>query len=606
MRFFETLTLVIAFLQREQRVSYRALTCEFDLNEAYLEDLKFEIIKVKQLAVDQDGEILVWTGCMSPTVVPTVPTAFLLTTSPLTPENGQLAPVPAQPSAVPHFEARASVLAALPDSHDVRTTMPPGSARSAPEAERRQLTVMFCDLVGSTDLSDRLDPEDLREVVISWVTARLVGETFALVSLGLQTLKGLAEPLEVWRVDGLHEVQGEWLEGDGVDDAAPLLVGRDEEIGLLRRRWEQSQERLGQVVLIMGEAGIGKSALVEVLRAHVRREGRPRIAFRCSPYHQNSALYPVITHLHRLLQFERDEAPEAKLAKLEQGLQPYSLPATEVVPLLALLLSVPLPEGRYPALSLSPQQQRQQTLDALTAWLLAAAERQPLLVLWEDLHWADPTTVELLGLLIEQTPTAALLNVLTYRPEFVPPWPPCSHLTPLTLNRLERLQVEALITRLAGGKRLPPEVVAHIVMRADGVPLYVEELTKALLDSDLLQVQADQYQLTRPLAAVAIPTTLQDTLMARLDRLPTVREVAQLGVVLGREFAYEMLQGLATVEEPTLQDRLAQLVGAELLYQRGRPPPGRHTSLSTPWCKMPPISPSSGGPVSIIISKSQS
>jgi AAA ATPase domain len=290
MRFFETLTLVIAFLQREQRVSYRALTREFDLNEAYLEDLKFEIIKVKQLAVDQDGEILVWTGCMSPTVVPTVPTAFLLTTSPLTPENGQLAPVPAQPSAVPHFEARASVLAALPDSHDVRTTMPPGSARSAPEAERRQLTVMFCDLVGSTDLSDRLDPEDLREVVISWVTARLVGETFALVSLGLQTLKGLAEPLEVWRVDGLQEVQGEWLEGDGVDDAAPLLVGRDEEIGLLRRRWEQSQERLGQVVLIMGEAGIGKSALVEVLRAQVRREGRPRIAFRCSPYHQNSAL----------------------------------------------------------------------------------------------------------------------------------------------------------------------------------------------------------------------------------------------------------------------------------------------------------------------------
>jgi predicted ATPase len=174
----------------------------------------------------------------------------------------------------------------------------------------------------------------------------------------------------------------------------------------------------------------------------------------------------------------------------------------------------------------------------LTTWLLAEAERQPILVLWEDLHWADPTTLELLGLVVEQAPTAALLHVLTFRPEFVPPWPPRSHLTPLTLNRLERPQVEALITRLARGKRLPPEVMAYIVTHADGVPLYVEELTKALLESALLQEQPEHYQLTGPLAAMAIPATLQDALMARLDRLPTVREVAQLGAVLGRAIQF--------------------------------------------------------------------
>jgi predicted ATPase len=273
-----------------------------------------------------------------------------------------------------------------------------------------------------------------------------------------------------------------------------------------------------------------------------------------------------------LLQFEREDAPDVKLAKVEWGLAPYALPEENVVPLVAALLSVPLPEGRYPALLLSLQQQRQQTLDALNAWLLAEAERQPLLVLWEDLHWADPTMLELLGLVVEQAPTAALLHVLTFRPEFMPPWPARSHLTPLTLNRLERTQLEALVTRLAGGKRLPPEVVAYIVTHADGVPLYVEELTKALLESTLLQEQPEHYRLTGPLTDVAIPATLQDALMARLDRLPTVREVAQLGAVLGREFAYEMLHALAGVEESTLQDGLAQLVGAELLYQRGRPP----------------------------------
>ena len=268
--------------------------------------------------------------------------------------------------------------------------------------------------------------------------------------------------------------------------------------------------------------------------------------------------------------------PPLKLAKLEAGLRPYGLPLAEVVPLFAGLLSVPLPAERYAALTLTPQQQKQQTLDALVAWLAAEAERQPVLVAWEDLHWADPTTLEVLGLVIEQAPTVPMLHVLTYRPEFSPPWPPRSHITPLVLNRLERPQVEALITQRAGGKTLPAEVVQYIVAKTDGVPLYVEELTKMLLASALLREEADQYVLTGPLRTVAIPDTLQDALMARLDQLNRAKEVAQLGAVLGREFAYELLQAIAPQDEDTLQAGLAQLVEAELLYQRGRPPRARY------------------------------
>jgi class 3 adenylate cyclase/predicted ATPase len=410
--------------------------------------------------------------------------------------------------------------------------------------------------------------------VCSATTARLVQRAFALEDLGVYTLKGVAEPLPVFRVRG--PLQAPRDDEETVASGVFFLVGRDEEIGLLRRRWEQSRRGLGQVVLISGEAGIGKSALVEGLRTQVRTEGLPRVAFRCSPYHHNSALYPVITHLEHLLRFERDDPPAARLDKLEHGMQDYSLPLDEAVPLFAALLSVPLPEGHSPALWLTPQQQKQQTLDALVAWLLEEAERQPLLVSWEDLHWADPTTVELLGLVLEQTPTVPMLHVLTSRPEFSPPWPMRSHMTPITLNRLERPQVESLIAHLARGKALPAEVVQHIVAKTDGVPLFVEELTKMLLDSPLLREAATHYELTGPLQAVAIPETLQDSLMARLDQHNTAKEAAQLGAVLGREFAYEMLQLLWVQGAEMLQTALAQLVKAELLYQRGRPPRARY------------------------------
>jgi predicted ATPase len=328
---------------------------------------------------------------------------------------------------------------------------------------------------------------------------------------------------------------------DGVIGGFDALVGRDEEIGLLLRRWEQSKEGLGQVVLLSGEAGIGKSSLVEGLRDYVRQAGLTRIAYHCSPYHTNSAFYPIIEQVQRALGWQPEDTADTRLARLEQALAGTSLPLEEAVPLLASLLSLSLPEGRYDALTLSPQQQRQQTQDILVAWLLEEAERQPVLAVWEDLHWADPSTLETLGLLVAQAPTATMLHVLTFRPEFAPPWPPRSHLTPITLNRLERPQVEALVRRLAGGKRLPEEVVAHIVGKTDGVPLYVEELTKMLLTSDLLREEAEQYVLTGPLLSVAIPDTLQDSLMARLDQMNTAKEARALAQTL----AHPATQALA-------------------------------------------------------------
>ena len=558
--------------------------------------------------------------------------------------------------------------------------------RSAPDAERRQLTVMFCDLVGSTDLARQLDPEDLREVVrayqataagiiqryeghiaqylgdglliyfgfpmaheddalravhtglgivdsvatlntrlsadygvtlsvrlgihtgpvvvgamggggryehlalgetpniaarleglappntivITPVTARLVQRSFVLEELGAHGLKGLGEPMMLLRVVGPRE--GDHDHETMAAGGWEALVGRDEEIGLLLRRWEQSKAGRGQVILLSGEAGIGKSRLVDGLRHHVRQEGMRRITFRCSPYHTHSVLYPIIAHVQRALHMRPDDTADAQLVKLEQGLGGTSLRLEDAVPLLAALLSVPLPQGRYAALTLSAQQQRQQTQETLVAWLVEEAERHPILAVWEDLHWADPSTLEVLSRFIDQTPTTAILHVLTFRPVFRPPWPMRSHMTPIILHHLERPEVKTVITRVAGGKTLPAEVVEHIITKTDGVPLFVEELTKMFLASTLLREDAHQYVLTGPLLTVAIPDTLQASLMARLDQFNTAKELAQLGAVIGRTFPYTMIQSLSALEEERLQEGLTQLVTAELLYQRGQPP----------------------------------
>ena len=410
-------------------------------------------------------------------------------------------------------------------------------------------------------------------VVISPATFRLVRGYFLYQDLGAHALKGLTTPVQVYRILGDSAAQSR-LDVVGATGLTPL-VGRDSEVALLLERWAQSQDGAGQVVLLRGEAGIGKSRLVEVLRERVISEGATRIVFRCSPYHQNSALYPVIDHLQRFLQWQRDETPEAKFDKLERVLQTYRLPLEDVVPLFAALLSVPLPE-RYPPLNLTPQRQRQKTQEALVAWLLEEAERQPVLAVWEDLHWADPSTLDVLNLMLDQVSTARMLTLFTCRPEFRPPWATHAPVTQVTLNRLGRTQVEAMIPSLTGDKTLPTEIVEQVIAKTDGVPLFVEELVKMILESGLVQEQAGRYVLTGPLPPLAIPSTLHDSLMARLDRLSTARELVQLGAVLGREFAYELLQAVAPVDERTLQQGLAQLVDAELVYQRGLPPRSRY------------------------------
>ena len=667
LRFRALLQAVSSLLKSEGRVTYRMLKHLPGLDDVLLADICKELA-FKRLAIDEDGEGLVWTGETPSSALPEEATPS----------------VPASPA--PLSLVTASDTLTPPDAQ----MTPAQHVRSAPEAERRQLTVMFCDLVGSTDLSGKLDPEDLREVVrayqeaaaevvaryeghiaqylgdglliyfgwpqahendaeraiysgleipeaiarlntrleadhgvqlavrigvhtgpvvvgemggagrhenlalgetpniaarleglaapntmvMSAMTAQLVQRSFVLEALGSHELKGVAEPMQVFGAPRPYDDNRD--DEEDIPEGGAFLVGRDEELGLLMRRWEQSKSGLGQVVLLSGEAGIGKSSLMANLSRRVQQEGYQRLTLRCTPYTTNSALYPVIEYVQKALRWRPNDTDDAKLTKLEERLPHLQLAATDAVSLLASLLSLPVPEERYPALSLSPGQQRQQTQDVLVAWLLEEAEHQPALAVWEDLHWADPSTLELLGLLLEQAPTAAMLHVLSFRPEFEPPWPMRSHLTPIQLNHLERPQVEALIRCWSGDKALPVEVVEHIVAKTDGVPLFVEEMVKMLLASNLLREEAAQYVLAGPLGGVAIPDTLQDSLMARLDQLHGAKDIAQLGAVLGREFTFAMLQALASHDEATLRAGLDQLVEAELLYQRGRPPRARY------------------------------
>ena len=408
-------------------------------------------------------------------------------------------------------------------------------------------------------------------LVISAATFQLLGGFFACQPLGTPLLKGLAQPLTVYRV--LYESMARSrLEAVGSTGLTPL-VGREQEIGLLLERWAQVKDGFGQVVLLSGEAGIGKSRLVQVLKEQVAAEPQAWLTpCQCSPYYQHSALYPMIELLERVaLRFEREESPPQKLRKLEGFLVQYGLPLAEIVPLFAALLSLPLPAD-YAPLHLSPEQQKQQTLQALLTILLRIAAQQPVLLVMEDLHWVDPTTLEFLSLLFDQCPTARILALFTFRPDFPPPWTGRAHLTQVTIHRLPRRQAVEVIRQVAYGKTLPPEVVEQIVAKTDGVPLFVEELTKMVLESSLLQEREDCYELTGPLPPLAIPATLHDSLMARLDRLATVKSLAQLGATLGREFSYELLRAVSPWDEETLQRGLHQLVEAEFLYQRGLPP----------------------------------
>src|SRR3989441_4927761 len=314
-----------------------------------------------------------------------------------------------------------------------------------------------------------------------------------------------------------------------------------------------------------------------MLKDYIAHDPHMRWECRSAEYYQNTPLYPLTDLFQRTLQWQHDETPNEKLGKLEQALSQYRLPLEESVPLLAPLLSLPLPEHHYPSLTLSPQRQRQKTLEAIVAILLELAEHQPVLFIVEDLHWTDPTTLELLNLVLDQTPTASLFVLLTCRPTFQPRWSYRSYLTEVTVNRLLHTQVEQIVTCITDGKTFPAEVLQQIIEKTDGVPLFVEEITKALLESGQLKAVDGHYELIGSLSTFAIPATLQDSLMARLDRLVTAKAVAQYAAVIGRQFSYELLQAVSQVDGAMLQHELDRLVEAEIVYRRGVAPHSTYT-----------------------------
>jgi class 3 adenylate cyclase/predicted ATPase len=555
-----------------------------------------------------------------------------------------------------------------------------GETRVGAEAERRQLTVMFCDLVGSTALSARLDPEDLREViaayhraaaevvgrfdgfvakymgdgvlvyfgypraheddaeravraglgvidsvgrldvqsielrarvgiatglvvvgdligegsaleqsvvgetpnlaarlqalaepgvvVIAAGTRRLVGDLFDYRDLGAIEVKGIAAPVPAWQVLRPSAVASRFEALHG--SALSPLIGRDEEIELLLRRWARVKAGDGQVVLVSGEAGLGKSRITAALAERLHGEPHIRLRYFCSPYYQDSALFPFIDQLGRSAGFVRDDPPAAKLEKLD-ALLARAAPSDEDAAFLADLLSLPASE-RHPLPDLSPQRKKERTLEALIRQLEGLARQQPVVMVFEDAHWIDPTSRDLLDLLVERARSLSMLLIVTFRPEFQPPWTGQPQVMMLALNRLDRSDRTTLVEQIAGGKALPDEIVAQIVDRTDGVPLFVEELTKSVLDSGLLREETDRYVLDGALPPFAIPTTLHASLMARLDRLASVRLVAQIGAAIGREFSYGLLRGVSRLPEDELQTALARLVASELVFQRGRPP----------------------------------
>jgi predicted ATPase len=372
--------------------------------------------------------------------------------------------------------------------------------------------------------------------------------------LGAVEVKGIAAPVPAWRVlrPSVVASRFEALRGSALSQ----LVGRDEEIDLLLRRWDRAKAGKGQVVLISGEPGIGKSRITAALAERLHAEPHFSLRYFCSPYHSDSALFPFIDQLGRAANFTLDDTPASKLAKLEKLLA-RAAPLDEDMALLADLLSLP-ESDRHLLPNLSPQRKKEKTLEALIRQLEMLAQRQPVFIVFEDAHWIDPTSRELLDLTVERLSSLPVLLIATFRPEFQPPWTGQSQVTVLILNRLDRRDRTALVEQIAGGKRLPDEVIDQIVDRTDGVPLFVEELTKSVLESGA--------------GPLGIPATLHDSLMARLDRLASVRLVAQIGAAIGREFPYALLRAVSRLPENDLQAALARLVASELVFQRGTPP----------------------------------
>jgi class 3 adenylate cyclase/tetratricopeptide (TPR) repeat protein len=554
------------------------------------------------------------------------------------------------------------------------------------EAERRHLTVMFCDLVGSTALSARLDPEDMRTLIGAYQsritevvsryqgiiarymgdgalvyfgypqaheddaeqavraglalvdaiaelptdtdaalsarigiatgvavvggrilegaareraaigetpnlaarlqtlaepgtvlicpnTHRLTGGHFDYRHLGPQTLKGWAEPISVWQVLGTSGVESRFAATHKTE--LPPLFGREEEIELLLRRWRHATQEEGRVVVLTGEPGIGKSHIAFALDERLQSESHITLRYFCSAHHTNSALFPFISQLERAAGFEHGHSPAEKLSKLD-ALLAQSTADPEDVAVLASLLALPASDD-YRLQELAPQKRKQKTFEALLAQLDGLAAQRPVLIIFEDVQWIDPTSLELLAATVEHVPQLRALLLITARAEFTPPWPNYPHLTTISLTRLGRRDGAALVQRVAEGKTLPKEVMDQILAHTDGVPLFIEELTKMVLEGGLLEERDGQYVLERPLPPLAIPTTLQASLMGRLDRLSLVREVAQIGAVAGRDFHYELLNAVAGLPRGRLDEALDQLVRSELVFRRGEIPHAVYT-----------------------------
>ncbi len=565
---------------------------------------------------------------------------------------------------------------------DATAKAPPPAALPATDitakdtADRRQVTVMFSDLVGSTALSARMDPEDLREVisayqkcvaetvrhlggfvaryvgdgvlvyfgypraheddaeravraglelitavaglktcapqqvrvgiatglvvvghltgdpeehgmvgetpnlaarlqiiaepnmvVIAESTRRLLGSFFHLEDLGTRSLKGIGGPVRVWAALRASSVEGRFEALHATDLTA--LVGREEETELLLRCWSKAKTGEGQVVLLTGDAGIGKSRLAVALVERLAGEQYTRLRYFCSPQHTNSALYPIIGQMEHAAGLAHDDTPQARLDKLNAVLEQTST-SIEDAALFAQMLSLPN-DGRYPLLDLTPQQRRQRTLEALAAQAAKLATQHPILMIFEDAHWADPTSLELLNRTVDRIKTIPALLIVTFRPEFKAPWAENSHVTSVTLNRLGKGEVAALIARLVGNKELPADVMAEILERTDGIPLFVEEMTKAVLEAEG-EVEARRIVAAIPSPAVRVPASLHASLIARLDRLGPAKELAQIGAAIGRELSHPLLAAVVRKPEAELQTALARLIGAGLLLQQGSAP----------------------------------
>src|SRR5262245_14238713 len=426
-------------------------------------------------------------------------------------------------------------------------------------------------VVGETpNLAARL--QDLAEpgtIVVAASTRRLLGDLFRLRDLGQHEVKGIAAPVAAWMVEGVSasESRFEAVHTVNLTD----LIGRETELDFLLERQRLAWKGEGQIVLISGEPGIGKSRLVAALAERIAGEPHTRLRYQCSPYHTNSALRPFIAQLERAAALKADDASEQRLDKLEAVLAMGASQFQAVAPLFAALLAIPFGE-RYPLLALSPTQQRRRTLAALLDQFEGLARRQPILLVFEDANWADATSLELLDLTVERVRQLPVLALFTFRPEFEPPWVGLPNVGTLTLGRLNRNDVESMVTRVTGGRVPPPEVMKQIVVKTDGNPLFVEELTKAVLEAGILVEDAEGYRLDGPLPPLAIPETLQDSLMARLDRLAPVKEISQISAAIGREFSYSLLRALVGSDETALKGALAQLEHAEIVFRRGELP----------------------------------